>query len=227
MKDGKKRFSFVMPGALLMIIVIVLVWKYEGNRDSAHLKNAEAPTKSTDIFDSGRLELLGSIEYEGPNFEESSMTNGIYTLLKVRNISNLFLRNAKIEVEVNQSEKMVLMIDSLPAGETVAVIGQGHESYSENDIYKVISCESVYEKAPIAEKEGLEVSYKEGNIYLTNRSGQKMNGITCRYKGRIDEMLFGGITYEFKVDSLSAGEVFETANRNFLVDNIQIIEIKE
>lgn len=228
MKNRRKKqllqrtlFAVILFG---IIVGVVIFSKNAKNNDATKSKEAQ---KSTEVFDKGRLKLIGSMEYEGPNFENGSMEIGTYTLLKIQNISEDFLRNADIEVKVNASDKMSLTIDALPAGETVFVLGQGYSAYSEKDIYKVTSCESSYEKSIVAEKEGLEVSYEAGKIQIKNQTTEEITGILFRYKGKVENVLFGGNTYEFTIDSLPAGETFETDCQSLLADNIQIVEIKE
>lgn len=211
--------------AVLVIIAVMLAVKTAGKSDES--VSAEEPQKSTDVFDDGRLKLAGSMEYEGPDFDDGSMEEGTYTMLKIQNISDSFLRNADIRIKVNGSEEMSLAVDSLPAGETVMVIGQGYDTYSEGDIYEVVSCESSYEESVNSDKENLKVSCEEGKIRLTNQSDSKMTKMTCRYKGSNDGVLLGGITYEFEVKALEAGETYETDSQCFLADSIQIVEIKE
>lgn len=226
-KQLMKNLLFTIISIILLsVIVTVAVHSGKRSKDDTKVKSAE-PQVSTDVFDEGRLKLLGSMEYEGPNFESEGMENGTYTLLKIQNISGTFLRNADIEVQVNDSDKMSLTIDSLPADATVMVIGQGYNMYSDKDIYKVTSCKSSYEESVIVGKEGLEIAYEAGKIRLTNKTAEGMACITYRYKGKVENMLLGGSTYEFTVDNLPAGETFETDSQSFLADSIQIVEIKE
>lgn len=229
MKNRRKKqllhrilFTVVMLGAVVAGIVIFMK-----NDKNNTVTKVEETQKSTEVFDKGRLKLIGSMEYEGPNFEDGSMEIGTYTLLKIKNISEDFLRNAVIEVNVNSSDKMSLTIDALPAGETIFVLGQGYGAYSEKDIYKVTSCESSYEKSVVAEKEGLEVSYEAGKIQIKNQTTEEIAGIIFRYKGEVENVLFGGNTFEFTVDSIPAGETFETDCQSLLADNVQIVEIRE
>lgn len=243
-KQIKKIFLALVCIVLIVVVVIVaLVFKRrsetseldESQQNAEDVSGgedekltAEGETRqSTDLFDEERLKLVSGMEYEGPDFEDGSMESGNYTALQIQNVSDSFLRSANIEVKVNDSDNMSITIDSLPAGETVIVIGQGYEQYSEQDVYEVVSCESSYEESVVCEKEGLSVAYETGMIRLTNQTAEDMAGMTCRYKGKAGDMLLGGITYEFTVDSLPAGQTYETESQNFLADSVQIIEIKE
>lgn len=241
----RKKIVLTLIGIVLVLVIVIIALLFKRGSETSdsdetqqntedisgaedEKENVEEETrKSTDLFDEGRLKLVSGMEYEGPDFEDGSMENGNYTALQIQNVSDSFLRSANIEVKVNDSDSMSVTIDSLPAGETVIVIGQGYEKYSEQDIYEVVSCESSYEESVVCEEEGLSVTYEAGMIRLTNQTAEDMAGMTCRYKGKAGDMLLGGITYEFTVDSLPAGQTYETESQNFLADSVQIIEIKK
>lgn len=210
---------------ILVIIAVVLVARRAGDNSTPDT-NMKDSRKSTDTFDDGKLKLVGSMEYKGPDYEDGSMKDGTYTILEIQNISESFLRSASIEVKVNDTDKMLLTIDSLPAGETVYVIGQEYDMYSEQDIYEVISCESFYEESAVCEKEGLEISCEAGKIQIVNQTAEDLSGVMFRYKGKVDDTLLGGITYEFVADSLPVGGTFEIESQSLLADSVQIVEIK-
>lgn len=212
--------------AMVTIIGILIIRDLKKKTASDPKLNTERKQESTVEFDDGKLKLTGSMEYEGPDFEDGSMEEGNYTILKIQNISESFLRSASIEVKVNNSEKMSFTIDSLPAGETVMVIGQGYNGYSEKDIYQVTSCESSYEETVVCEKEGLTVSCEAGKIRLNNQTSEDLSGTVFRYKGKTSDMLMGGLTYEFVADSLPSGGTYEIDSQSFLADSVQIVEIK-
>lgn len=230
-QSKKLRISIVV--ALIVLIIIAAICFFAGKSkgksnetDSGKVSGQEKEeSKSTELFDDDRLKLIGSMEYEGPDFDDESMEEGDYTMLMIQNVSGSFLRNAEIEVKVNDSEKMKLVIDSLPTGETAMVIGQEYNAFSEDAVYQVVSCKSVYEETIIDKKEGLDVICENGNIQVINQSAEDMSNVTVRYKGKVNDMLLGGITYEFTMDSLAAGQTFETFSQSFLAESIQVVEV--
>lgn len=234
-KRRSKKIWISTLCVLLLVIMAAVIWILSGKdrsknnvEDSKTASEQEStePPKSTELFDDGRLKLIGGMEYEGPNFDDGSMEEDVYTMLKIQNVSDSFLRKADIEVKVNDSEQMKLTIDSLPVGATVMVIGQDYTSYSEDAVYQVLSCKSSYEESVADKREGLDVTCEMGKIRVTNQSAEDVSNVTFRYKGKVDEMLLGGIAYEFTIDSLAAGQTFETDSQSFLAETIQVIEVK-
>lgn len=237
-KQSRKRLIVILT-VLLVIIAAVIIGILSGKVSGKNGEKNPADTgktdseqgipeelKSTEIFDDGNLKLVGSMEYEGPNFENGSMEEGKYTVLEIQNISGKFLRKAEIEVKVNDSETMKLTLDSIPADTVAMVIGQGDVVYSENAVYQVVSCESSYEESVADQKDGLDVVCEAEKIRITNQLSETVENVVFRYKGKIGEMLWGGVTYEFAVESLGAGETFETASQCFLAETVQIVEVK-
>lgn len=225
-----KMLPIIIAVLIVVFAAIAVMVAQKGNHkvnepSNPRQEDVEKP-KSTELFDDGRLKLVGSMEYEGPDFDDGSMEEGTYTMFKIQNVSDSFLRQADIEVKVNDTDRMKLTIDSIPAGMTVMVIGQDYHSYSDEAVYEVVSCESSYEEEISDGLEGVEVVCEMGMIQVINQSGEELSNVTFRYKGKADDMLLGGAAYEFTVDSLSSGDTFETGSQSFLADSIQIVEIK-
>lgn len=221
----QKRLIAVCVGVTVILLCFLGYMGLKTNDPSSDGENSKVE-KSTEEFDKGRLKLVGSVEYEGPDFENGTMENQVHTLLKIQNISESFLRNAVIEVEVNKTEKMQLVIDSLPAGETVMAIGHGYDSFAEQDVFKVISCESSYEEQVTSEKEGVTVTFENGKIQIQNQSAEDYSGLILRYKGKVGNLLMGGNTYELTVDSLAPGSSYEADSQCFLAESIQVVEFE-
>ena len=178
-------------------------------------------------FDEERLKLEGSVEYEGPDFETGSMEFDTYTGLKIKNLSDKFLRTARINLELSNGEIMSIVVDSLPPGKTVFTLGREYKGFSALDTYKVQSCTTEYEEQPVCSVEGLNISCEGMKINILNNTEEDFSGYTFFYKGKEENLLMSGITYSFKVDSLKAGCECNIDRQDLIGSEIEIVEIKK
>ena len=178
-------------------------------------------------FDNGRLKLEGSASYEGPDFETGSMKTGIYTSLRIRNISDKYLDSAELVLKINEKDKLNVMIQSVQPGELVFCVGTGYEDFSPVDSFEVISCKSKYDDIQdhVTSIDGLKIQCENWIINVENNSDRDLSGYRFVYKGKQDDILMGGTVYSFEVDSLKQGETYQTNSQSVIGTSIEIVDI--
>ena len=226
----KKSYIWIVAGIL---ILCVLVWLMSSNfrLEDEDVVSVEGVPISLEVgensLDDGRLKLVNVLEYDGPNFESEGQEFGSYTMFEFQNVSDQFLRNAKIEMSVNGTDRVLLDIVDVPAGKSVMAIGKGYDTFHSDDLFGIVSCESVFEEAPVI-PEGLVVSVENGLLHITNQSSLDLSGKTIVYKACLldGQTLFGQNVYEWKMEDFPIGSMVEIEFTNLMADSIEIVDIK-
>lgn len=128
---------------------------------------------------------------------------GVATL-EVRNCSEDYLSRAEISVELADGALLSFAVTDLPAGETIWAFSTDNSSVGLQPQLKDISCTAEFESETPAAPE-IDIAVDDTRITLTNRTGADIADAAVLCHCRMDEVLFGGVTYTYHA-SLAAGE---------------------
>lgn len=128
---------------------------------------------------------------------------GVATL-ELRNSSENYLLRAEITVELADGASLSFAVTDLPAGETIWAFSTDNSAADLQPQLKAVSCTAEFEsEAPAAPE--IDVAVDDTRITLTNRTGADIADAAVLCHCRMDEVLFGGVTYTYHA-SLAAGE---------------------
>ena len=126
--------------------------------------------------------------------------------LEVKNTSDEFLKEAKITVMLNDKTKIPIVITNLPAGKSVWAFATDNTAVELNPVCVEIACDAAFEKEmPILDGT---VSYEvnETKVTLHNLSSDNLTGLSVGCHCLFDNIYYGGLTYSYDVDKLSASD---------------------
>lgn len=124
--------------------------------------------------------------------------------LEVLNTSDEFLEEAKITVKMADGTEIPFVITNIPEGKKVWAFATDNSVIELNPFCEEITCESKFLDALSVMKGSLNYEVDETAVTLNNLTEESLTGITIGCHCLFDDVYFGGLTYSYKVDELSA-----------------------
>lgn len=168
------------------------------------------PSVSTVQFplsvDNGRLEIGSLFQFSGINPDCGNREGTDVAAIELKNVSDTYLAEAKLLLTLADGVRLNFLVRDLPAGKSVMAFSTENLSLPADAACQEARCEAVYDAAAQAEYPGLSVSAAGTLVTLTNTSGEDLFEIVVYCRSTLGEDSFGGITYQYTVNNLPAGE---------------------
>ncbi len=153
----------------------------------------------------GRLQIESLFQFDGINPDCENQEQERIAAILVKNLSGEFLSEAKIMMELSNGTQTSFVVTNLPAERAAMVFSAENSSIKEEDVCMGIACEARWDEAA-AIPEGIAVSAEGITITVTNQTAQDIPELTVYCHSLLGEDFFGGITYMYKIEDLSANE---------------------
>ena len=157
------------------------------------------------MLEDGRLQIESLFQFDGINPDCENQEQEHIAAILVKNISGEFLLEAKIMMELSNGTQTSFVVTNLPAERAAMVFSAENSSIKEADVCVGIACEARWDEAA-AIPEGVVVSAEGITITVTNQTAQDIPELTVYCHSLLGEDFFGGITYMYKIEDLSANE---------------------
>lgn len=164
------------------------------------------------MLEDGKLEIESLFQFDGINPDCGNQEQDEIATLMVKNTSDIFLTEANIQLETNDGIRIRFVVTNLPAGKSAMVFSSENISIGTDVICTNVSCQALWGETIVPMPEEIDVSVDGITVTLTNQTGQDIPELTVYCHSLIGEEFFGGITYAYKVENLSANDtvVIET-----------------
>lgn len=151
------------------------------------------------------VELESLFRYSGLNPDCGDENGDEIGGIILNNKSGKHLSQLTLRVTTSEGKTLSFQVKDLPAGQTAWAFEENNERFP-SDAYAV-SVESdveLLEEPAIPESVTWEADYTE--VTLTNNSGKDLTNLTVVCRCMLEDASFGGIAYEYTLDSLPSGE---------------------
>lgn len=164
------------------------------------------------MLEDGKLEIESLFQFDGINPDCGNQEQDEIATLMVKNTSDIFLTEANIQLEMNDGTRISFVATNLPAGKSAMVFSSENISIGKDVVCTNVSCQALWGETIVPMPEEIDVSVDGITVTLTNQTGQDIPELTVYCHSLIGEEFFGGITYAYKVENLSANDtvVIET-----------------
>lgn len=226
-KKPKKHFPVI---AIFLVVILALAAVFLLPRDTSGdvsdpvagtgqqaLPTREQPAISTEpvetqqltvdfplTLEDGKLEVENIFQYEGINpdcdFEDGTDVASIM----LKNLSEDYLAEAKITLELVDGTALNFVVNDLPAGKTVMAFSVDNTSV-EADVECVSAvCTASWDSELVALPDAVSVSVDGVAITVTNNTDQDISELVIYCRCPLDEDYFGGLAYPYTINDLSA-----------------------
>lgn len=126
--------------------------------------------------------------------------------LEVKNTSDEFLKEAKITITLNNGTKIPIVITNLPSGKSVWAFATDNAAVELNPVCIEIACDAEFEKQMPVLADTVSYEVNETKVTLHNLSSDNLTDLSIGCHCLFDDIYFGGLTYSYDVDKLSASD---------------------
>lgn len=158
------------------------------------------------LLEDGKLEIESLFRFDGINPDCGNAEQDDIVTVMIRNVSEIFLTEAEITLEMADGKTVKLAVTNLPAGKTAMVFSADNVSAKENVGCVDVTCEALWAETVVALPEEVAVSVDGVTITLENQTKNDIPELILYCHSLLDEDYFGGISYVYKVENLPAGE---------------------
>ena len=180
----------------------------ESSGDAAAGTPAPGTEAETPMFpkplENGALEVTSLFSYSGINPDCGDEMGENIGSLEVANRSGRYLEKASLTVRLTGGGTLHFTVHDLPAGAVVWVFDRDNTPLGETDNCKDLTCDAAFSDGP-ALPEQMNVATEGSTITLLNGSGSALKGYTAVCHMAVGEMLFGGVSFSYSLDTIPAG----------------------
>lgn len=158
------------------------------------------------LLEDGKLEIESLFRFDGINPDCSNAEQDDIVTVMIRNVSEIFLTEAEITLEMADGKTVKFAVTNLPAGKTAMVFSADNVSAKEDVGCVDVTCEALWAETVVALPEEVAVSVDGVTVTLENQTKNDIPELILYCHSLLDEDYFGGISYVYKVENLPAGE---------------------
>lgn len=246
-KKEKKRKSKVKIVVIVLILVIALAVLglfvmpqvlYQINNQGTDISTGEKLAGATEpqivysaddelIFpvelEEGALEIESLFPFSGINPDADMQETEDVASITLKNTSNRYLKTAAITAILGDGTECIFTVTDLPAGASVIAFATSNESLTQDAFCVGISSDVVFED--IQSWDQLSVSMVGMTVTLQNISDEDFSQIDVYCRDVFGESYFGGITYKYTINELSAGQSATIEVTDSLLGLIDVVRI--
>ena len=212
-KRKLKKGAKLALAAVLICVVGVLIMslsKNENKSDSDSSISKDDPIVQDEsisfpvVVDDGKVEIENLFQYTGYNPDCRNEDGSDIAGVQIKNISEQHLAELTLTLILEDETELQFAAYEIPAGKSAAVFSLNNTSIKQDVKVKEVKCESSYLEADSGDL--LQISTDGGvQIILTNTQDTELTDVTVYCHNILDDY-FGGIAYQYTVDSIPAKE---------------------
>lgn len=199
--------------ALIALLALTLVIvRYRSHSDASGQKEMDSKEQKSEtaielpyLTDKKRLEIESLLTYSGENPDGSGEECEDLGMLQIKNCSDQYLEQAELTVELTDGGKLSFAAQDIPAGQTVLALETDDQSYDGQTEIKAIRATASYAADRSLRGDVLAITVDDAGIHLTNTGDSVLTNLTVVYHCYLNEMYFGGSSYQGTVESLAPG----------------------
>ena len=188
-----------------------------------------APTEAPDIFpvllEDGMLTVQSIFQFSGINPDADLEFGENIAGVQIINTSELHLARAELAAVLDDGTVLTFLAEDLAPGMGAVVFSQEHGSMEDAD-----RCVEVYGYADFEDGDPLcrdlvRIRTEGIAVTVTNVSGEDLTDLAIICHGLLDGSAFGGRTYTYRIDSLSAGASATIYAQDCILGMTQVVRV--
>lgn len=170
-----------------------------------------APTASAEPalefpYTAEKLVIESLFQFSGFNPDCDGQTGTDIAAIMVRNNSGSHLADAELTLTMADNTILTFHVTDLPADATAMAFSKENKAIKVEAACINVECSASYESASVMMEKLVTVSVNGTEITVTNISDQDLTQVVVHCHCLLEEDYFGGLTYQYIVDTLPAGE---------------------
>lgn len=157
-------------------------------------------------LEDGRLEIDSLFPFSGINPDCGNQEGTDIAAIQLKNVSGSYLTEAKITLTLADGGQVNFAVMDLAAGKSVMAFSTENLSIPAGAVCVDAECSAVFDDTAVTMPEEVSVSVSGVTITLTNTSDENLSQVVVYCRSALGEDPFGGITYQYVVTGLPAGE---------------------
>lgn len=223
-----------------MAVATLLLFKgFEGSKGSSgeNSENQDLETEGTDEkvkkltfpyeLEDGKLELTSIFQFTGFNPDCNNEEGEDIAALSIVNQSEEHVKNAEIKVKLTDGRTLLFEIQDLPADASVMVFEKNNAGYGNTDECAEITGKASWEEETALAKEQLSIGVSGTTVTLTNISEEEVSNLLLHCHCKMDDSYFGGLTYQYPVERLQAGESISIEAEDCYLGEASVVRVSE
>lgn len=227
----KKKFPVGIVIAAVLILVLALLPRFLNRAEEAPetqpaaaatettaaptQRQTEAPAPDTEpekgiqfpvSLENGALELTLLFQYSGINPDCGFQEGSNIAAIELSNTSASYLAQADLALTLADGTVLNFAVTEVPAGRTVMAFCTDNLSVSASPVVTDIACTAKFADPDVSAGGKLTTSVEGVTVTVTNTSGEDLNNIVVYCRNLFDQDFFGGVTYQYTINELPAGE---------------------
>ena len=229
----KKTLKAILLGLMLVLLAVVLVlfvmpqvlYRLHADPEAAQTEpvqmteevrtEAETPQMAQTewtgtavelplTLEDGKLQVESLFQFDGINPDSGNQEQDQIAAILVRNLSKEYLTEAEIVMELSNGVKTSFVVTNLPGERAAMVFSADNSTMKDSDFCVSASCKAQWDEMSGVMPEGIAVSVDGITVTVTNQTAQDIPELTVYCHSLLEEDFFGGITYTYKIENLSA-----------------------
>lgn len=156
-------------------------------------------------LENGSLEIESLFQFDGINPDAGNQQGTNIASILLKNTSDAYLSEANISLTMADGTVLNFTATDVPAGMNAMAFSTENQSIEADAACTGVECKASFADIT-AIPEQIEVSAEGTVITLTNTSDQDLKKIVVYCRCPLGEEYFGGITYQYVINDLPAGE---------------------
>lgn len=147
--------------------------------------------------------------------------------LEIVNQSGKYLSSASFKVTMEDRQVLNFKVSDVPNGKSVWAFETGNTSISSDAVCELIECETQYEEEAPLMADQIAVEVSDTSVTLTNLTDEDLTNLVVDCHCLFEEAYFGGLTYTYPVDVLSAGGTAMIEADDCYMGNAEVVRITQ
>lgn len=174
-------------------------------------------------IDEGRLEIDSLFRFDGINPDSQNQEGKDIASIVLKNTSGAYLEKAQITLTLSDGSALHFLATDLPAGKSAMVFDADNRSVSDNVHCIGVSIDPAY--GDITAPDGVSASVSGMNITVTNGTDKTISQVVLFCRSPYGEHYFGGITYQYIINNLPAGESADVMAADCILGTAEVVRI--
>lgn len=194
------------------------------NEADATVHNMEA-VEFPLLLEDGKLEIENAFQFDGINPDCGNQSGNDIAAITVKNLSGEYLSKAEISLETSEAASLHFVITDLPAGASTMAFDADNTSSSAESSYGNVACDAAFDAAASMNAGAVAVSVNGTHITLQNLTDSEINEVVVYCRSTLGDQYFGGITYTYQVNNLTAGGTAELDAVDCILGLAEVVQI--
>lgn len=156
------------------------------------------------MLEDGKLEIQSLFAYTGLNPDDENEETRDIAAITLVNRSGAYMAEARITMGLSNGAEAEFIAMDLPAGKRVMAFSTDSVEAPDGTGCTEVRCDAVFDAAASMMAERIAVTVEAMTVTVKNLTGNEISNIVIYCRCPLDEDYFGGIAYQYQINSLPA-----------------------